>query len=101
MKNKGSGEVRLLQLNLVNIARGTVRKRCREILNSFKKQIIYFINLSQEVFKVSKVFITCFFAAKFSTAILDARMTNCTTPTMPLLIPNAFASSRIALFLSS
>jgi len=40
MKNKGS-EVRLPQLNLVNMARGTERKKCREVLKSFKKQSMY------------------------------------------------------------
>jgi len=36
MKNKISREFRLPQLNLVNMAKDTVRKKCREILNSLK-----------------------------------------------------------------
>jgi len=36
MKNKDSEEIRLPHLNLVNMARGTERKKCREVLSSFK-----------------------------------------------------------------
>lgn len=36
MKNKGSEEVRPPQLNLVNMSRGTERKKFIEVLYSFK-----------------------------------------------------------------
>jgi len=61
---------------------------------------IFLINV-KNFSKYLQVFITCFCAAKFSTAILDAPITNCTMPTAVLPIPNAVASSSIALFLSS